>query len=110
MTDESVDRKRQRARQRNEQLAQRVMRWGRVRLALSLLFFVVGVVIVWALRSPATAFPFFGLAVLFLILCLDAYGQAREIGRRNWKSLFPVPSVRARSTEERGPKRTQASL
>lgn len=90
MTDQTVDADQQRASERNLQLARRVLRWSRLRLALTLMFVIVGGVVAVASGSFLASFPFFALGVLFLILFLDASEQVREIRRRNWKSLRPA--------------------
>ena len=111
METEPVNQQQQRAQERNERLAERATRWGRLRLGLTILLIVAGCAMALTLRSLAISFPFFGLALLFLILYLDANGQAREIRRRNWKTLFPSSVVGARPTEVRAhdPKNTQTS-
>ena len=90
MTDQTVDADQQRASERNLQLARRVLRWSRLRLALTLMFVIVGGVVAVASGSFLAAFPFFAMGVLFLILFLDASEQVREIRRRNWKTLRPA--------------------
>ena len=90
MTDQAIDADQQRARERNLQLARRILRWSRLRLALTLMFVIVGGVVAVASGSFLAAFPFFAMGVLFLILFLDASEQVREIRRRNWKTLRPA--------------------
>ncbi len=112
MATQSADQQRQRAQQRNKRLAERATRWARLRLALAVLFFGAGCAIGVGLRSLAISFPLLGLGLLFLILFLDASGQAREIRGRRWRRLFPIPLSSTRSTETAasGPRDGQASV
>jgi hypothetical protein len=90
MTEQTTDANQQRASERNQQLARRVRRWSRTRLAVMFLFVIVGGVVAVATGSLLATFPFFAMGVLFLILFLDANEQVREIRRRKWRTLRPT--------------------
>jgi len=99
MTVEAADAERRRARERNERLAERFRGWSRTRLGLTILCAGLGCAIAAVSRSVSIAFPLFALAVLFLVLYLDAHDQVREIRRRNWSTLRPFRPRAARSDE-----------
>lgn len=102
MTAQSANQDRKRALERNENLAQRALRWSRFRLAFTVVFLAAGCAIALTLRSLAISFPLFAMSVLFLILYLDASGQVREIRRRSWKTLHPAMKTGAHPTDAAG--------
>lgn len=84
----SAEALRKRARERNEQLARRTRRWKQTRVVLMTVFVVAGTVLAYFSESLLAAVPLYAIAVLFLILYLDARGQEREILGRRWERLY----------------------
>jgi hypothetical protein len=73
----------------NAELAKRVARWKRVRLASAIVFTVLGAGILYLNWTPIWSVPCFVIALIAYLLYVDSRDQLREIKGRKWATITP---------------------
>jgi len=73
----------------NRQLAMRVARWKRLRLAVAVVFTAMGIALAFSGGTFIWAPPCFIAALIAYLLYLDSRDQLREIRSRTWATITP---------------------
>ena len=73
----------------NTELARRVTRWKRLRLAIAIVLCGIGIVLAFFNSVAVFAAPLFIGAFIAYLLYLDARDEAREVETRKWGSATP---------------------